>query len=343
MSELRYSYLRDTWVIIAPERGRRPHKFPVCSPAETELDECPFEPGREHLSPHEIFALREPGTQPDSPGWKVRVVPNKYPALRIENPVERKGICIYDTVGGFGVHEVVIDTPDHFKHLHNFSVEEMKDLLFVFRERMKSLYGDNRIRYVLVFKNCGMEAGASFTHSHSQIIALPQIPKNVEIAVEQSRSYYAEKGRCYLCDELRFELDKTLRVVYENELFVAYCPFSSIFPFEVRVAPKKHQSDFSRIDGEELYLLSDVLRLVFKKLYRTLVNPPYNLYIHTSPPERHYPEKPDYFVGMESFFHWYIEILPRITVLAGFELGGGYFINPTTPEAAAKFLREVLL
>ncbi|NIA11787.1 MAG: galactose-1-phosphate uridylyltransferase [Nitrospiraceae bacterium] len=344
MSELRYNYLMDTWVIVAPERERRPHEYSVHPyPSKTEPTRCPFEPGKESLTPHEIYAIREPGTQPDSPGWKVRVVPNRYPALRIENSTQRKGICIYDTVGGFGAHEVVIDTPDHFKHLHNFSVEEMRNLLFVFRERMRSLYGDRRIKYVLIFKNYGREAGASLTHSHSQIIALPQIPRNVETAIEQSRRYYSEKGRCYLCDEIRFELDETLRVIYENELFVAYCPFSSAFPFEVRVAPKEHHSDFSKIDDEGLYLLSDILRFVFKKLYKALVNPSYNLFIHTSPPKRPYPERSNYFVGMESFFHWYIEILPRITVLAGFELGGGYFINPTTPETAAKFLREVLL
>ncbi len=344
MSEVRHNYLWNTWVVIAPERERRPHDYPIhVYPTKSDPSKCPFEPGKEYLAPHEIFAIREPGTAPDTPGWKVRVVPNKYPAFRIETPPYRKGIGIYDTIGGFGAHEVVIDTPDHFKHPHNFSIEEMKNLLFVYRERMKSLYGDGRIRYVLVFKNYGREAGASLTHSHSQIIATPSIPQKVKTVVEQFRKFFSEKERCYLCDEIGYELNETVRIVYENEKFVAYCPFASQVPFQTRIAPKNHQADFSKLSDGDLFLLADVLRIVFKKLHKTLVNPPYNMFIHTCPPERTYPSNPNYFSGMEAFFHWYIEIMPRITVPAGFELGGNWFINPTSPETAAKFLREVLL
>jgi len=344
MSEIRHDFLTDSWVIIAPERERRPHDYPVhIYPTKSDPSKCPFEPGKEYLAPHEIFALREPGTAPDTPGWRVRVVPNKYPALRIENPPVRIRKGIYDLIGGFGAHEVVIDTPDHFKHLHNFSTEEMKDLLFVYRERMRSLYGDLRIRYVLVFKNYGREAGASLTHSHSQIIATPSIPRNVDTVVFQSRKFFREHGRCYLCDEVDYELNETVRIVYENEKFVAYCPFASTVPFQIRIVPKEHQSDFSKLSDGELYILGDLMRVVFKKLHKTLVNPPYNMFIHTRPPERFCPEEPDYFVGMDNFFHWRIEIFPRITVWAGFEIGGGWYINPTSPETSAKFLREVLL
>ena len=344
MSELRYNYLWDTWSVVAPERERRPHDYPPHTyPSKSDPSKCPFEPGKEYLSPHEIFALREPGTAPDTPGWRVRVVPNKYPAFRIENPVEPFRAGIYDAAGGFGAHEVVIDTPDHFKHPHNFTLEEMRDLLYVYRERMRSLYGDSRIRYVLIFKNYGREAGASLTHSHSQIIATPRIPKLIDTVVSQSRKFFREKGRCYLCDEIGYELNETVRVVYENERFVVYCPFASLVPFQIRITPKYHQSDFSQVSDSDLYLLSDALRMALRKLYKTLINPPYNFFIHTSPPVRPFPERPNYFSGMELFFHWYLEIMPRITVHAGFELGSGYVINPTTPETAARFLREVLL
>ncbi|WP_121170183.1 galactose-1-phosphate uridylyltransferase [Thermovibrio guaymasensis] len=202
--------------------------------------------------PTEKSTDRDPETEPNQLGWKVRVIPNKYPALRIENSPERKGVCIYDTVGGFGAHEIVIDTPDHFKHPHNFTVDEMKLLLFTYKERMSSLYRDLRIKYVLVFKNYGREVGASLSHSHSQIIATPQIPEKVERVVEQSRKYFREKGRCYLCDEIGFEVKELKRVVYENERFIAYCPFYSLFPFEVRVAPRNHQSSFTQVGEEEL-------------------------------------------------------------------------------------------
>ncbi len=344
MSELRYNYLWDTWSLIAPERERRPHDYPPHTYGpQSSPEKCPFEPGREYLTPGEIFAVREPGTAPNTPGWKVRVIPNKYPAFRIENIPEHSGKCLYDIVGGFGAHEIIIDTPDHFKHPHNFSTEEMKLLLYVYRERMKSLYGDVRIKYVLVFKNYGREAGASLSHSHSQIIATPQIPKLIDTVVEQSRRYFVEKGRCYLCDEVKFELEEMKRIVYENEGFVAYCPFYSIFPFQMRIVAKRHMHDYSKLSNQDLHLLADALRLSLRKLYKTLVNPPYNLFIHTAPPVREEFRKPNYFVGMEHFFHWYLEILPRISIPAGFEWGSGYYINPTTPESAAKFLREVVL
>jgi len=219
----------------------------------------------------------------------------------------------------------------------------MKQLLFVYRERVKSLYGDYRIRYVLVFKNYGRDAGASLSHSHYQIIATPQVPTLIEKVVSQSRKYFREKKRCYLCDEVEYELQEMKRLVYENEEFVVYCPFYSLFPFQMRITPKRHGHDFSRLTDQELYLLADALRLSLRKLHKKLVNPPYNFFIHTAPPLRETPWDPNYFVGMEKFFHWYLEIIPRITVPAGFEWGSGYYINPTPPESAAKYLREVVL
>ncbi|WP_457681512.1 galactose-1-phosphate uridylyltransferase [Thermovibrio sp.] len=343
-SQLRYNYLWDTWVVVAPERERRPHDFPAHSPGPISPPEkCPFEPGKEELTPNEIFAIREPGSKPNSPGWKVRVIPNKYPALRIENSPQFKGECIYDLQGGFGAHEIVIDTPDHFKHPHNFSLEEWKLLLYTYRVRMESLYGDARIKYVLVFKNYGREAGASLSHSHSQIIATPQIPKLIDTVVHQSKRYFTKKGRCYLCDEIRYELKTGERVVYENEEFVVYCPFYSIFPFQMRVAPKKHLYSYTQLSEQELYLLADALQKSIRKLHKALVNPPYNFFVHTSPPVRENFREPHYFALIEESFHWYLEILPRITTPAGFEWGSWYFINPTKPESAAKFLREVVL
>ncbi len=344
MSELRYNYLADTWVVIAPERERRPHDYPTHVYEEkSDPSKCPFEPGHEHMTPAEIFAIREPGSQPNGPGWKVRVIPNKYPAFKIETTPYRRAYGIYDVVGGFGAHEVVIDTPDHFKHLQNFSRQELKLILLTYRERMKSLYGDSRIRYVLVFKNHGKDAGKSLVHSHSQIIATPQIPKLVDTVISQSRRYFKQKRRCYLCDEIEFELSEAKRIVYENELFIVYCPFASELPFKLRIAPKHHSSDFSKISDRELELLADAVQISAKKLHKTLINPPFNIVIHTRPPQRPTPWQPDYFDGMDEFFHWYMDFLPRIAIQAGFELGSGYYINPTSPETAAKYLREVVL
>ncbi|TCK06262.1 galactose-1-phosphate uridylyltransferase [Phorcysia thermohydrogeniphila] len=329
-SEIRYNYLLDTWVIVAPERQNRPHDFSQSSQSENvDPSRCPFEP--KALS-QEVFALREEGAKPDE--WRVKVIPNKYPVLRKETLPLEKGEDFYSAIEGFGVHEVVIDTPDHFKRVSDFSIGELKDLLSVYRERMRELYSDRRVKYVLVFKNYKREAGASIFHPHSQMIALPLVPTAIRKVIEQSRKYYLKVGRCYLCDELSFELKERKRVVYENTSFAVYCPFYSLFPFELRVMPKFHSCDFSKLNDEHLEGLADALLKALKKLYRALDDPPYNLYIHSSPP---------LFPQSELFFHWYIEIVPRLTVQGGLELGSGFYVNPVPPERAATTLSEVKL
>jgi len=191
-------------------------------------------------------------------------------------------------------------------------------------------------------KNHGKEAGKSLVHSHSQLIATPIIPTLPDTQINQSRIYFQEKERCLLCDEIKEEIKTYNRVVYENDLFIAYCPYASLYPFEVRIAPKYHSHDFSMIDENQLLKLSEISQVVIKKLHKALANPPFNMILHTSPPIRDYPAKPLYYNGIDRFYHWFIEILPRITTLAGFELGTDIYINPTIPEDAAKFLREVI-
>ncbi len=344
MSQLRYNYLKDTWTVIAEERARRPHDYTTHVYEEYgDKTKCPFEPGNEDKTPPEIFAVREPGTEPNTPGWKVRVIPNKYPAFRIEETDKSDFYLIYDNKGGFGAHEVVIDTPDHYKHIQDFSIEELNYMFIAFRERTKSLYQDLRIKYVQVFKNHGKDAGKSLVHSHSQIIALSKIPKKPDTIIKQSRNYYRKKERCYTCDEIKAELLDGKRIVYENEEFVVFCPYASLFPFEIKIVPKKHNHDFTTVDGEVLNMLSDATQQGVRRLHKALINPPFNMVLYTSPPVRENPEDPLYFSDIEKFFHWHIEILPRITIHAGFELATDYIINPAPPEDAAKFLREVIL
>ncbi len=342
MSELRYNYLKDSWTVIAVERARRPHDYSTHIYEEYgDIKKCPFEPGNESKTPPEIFAIREPGTAPNTPGWKVRVIPNKYPALRIEETDKKDFYFIYDKAGGFGAHEVIIDTPDHYKHIQDFSIEELNYLYTAFKERISSLYKDIRIKYVHVFKNHGKDAGKSLVHSHSQLIALSQIPKQPDTIISQSRKHYREKGRCYTCDEIKAELLDGSRLVYENEEFLVFCPYASFYPFEIKIVPKKHYHDFTQIDNKVMTLLSDATQQAVRRLHKALVNPPFNMILYTSPPIRDNEKDPDYFYNMDKFFHWYIEILPRIAIHAGFELGTQYYINPTPPEDAAKYLREV--
>lgn len=343
-SELRFDYLNNSWSLLSTERSRRPRDYTVSiyEEAITDVSQCPFEYGNEDKTPPEIFAIREDGSLANTPGWKVRVFSNKYPALRLENVGIRDSEGFFEKMGGFGAHEVIVDTPDHFKHIQDFSIKEHFYMLYTFRERMRSLYNDLRIRYVHIFKNHGKEAGKSLVHSHSQLIALGMIPKKIETQIYQSKKYYREKNRCYLCDEIKFELKESKRVVYENGRFVAYCPYGSLYPFQVRIAPKQHHHDFSLISDDEIGDLAEILEYTVKKLHKALINPPFNLILHTCPPVRENPTDFAYFYGIQYLYHWHIEILPRMNTLAGFELGTDIYINPTLPEEAAKFLIEVV-
>ena len=344
MSEFRYNYLKDTWVIIATERSKRPHDYNVSIYEEpiTDTSKCPFEYGNEDKTPPEIFAIRPNASAPNTPGWLVRVFPNRYPALRIENSTLSEGYYIFDKKGGFGAHEVIVETPDHFKHIQDFDQQDFINMFIAFRERMKSLYNDYRIKYIHIFKNHGKEAGKSLVHSHSQLIALPMIPKQPLTKIIQSQKYFLEKERCYTCDEIKLESQLGERVIYENENFISYCPYASLYPFEIKIAPKFHSHDFSTITEDTMKDLADIMRFTVKKLDKTLINPPFNMILYSAPPYRDDVVNKEMFNHINRYFHWHIEILPRITTLAGFELGTDYYINPTSPEEAAKFLREVV-
>ncbi|MDF1535250.1 MAG: galactose-1-phosphate uridylyltransferase [bacterium] len=342
MSELRYDPIRKTWVIIATERGMRPthihrHEKPG-KPAPKGV--CPFCPGNEDRTPPEIMAIRDQGTAPNSEGWRVRVIPNKFPALTIESSQERYGKGIYDVVSGFGAHEVIVETPNDDEQMVDFSIAHLRDVFSVYRDRLSDLRRDSRFRYVLIFKNYGSEAGASLCHSHSQIIAIPVTPSLVAVELASARDYYQRKERCMMCDIIHQELEDGDRIVINEELFVAFTPFASSFPFELRIAPKRHNHDFSTIDEDHLQHFASVVKELLARLSRVLNDPPYNFILHTSPPEAYRAGKPEYWTSISSDYHWYLELVPRMTMIAGFEWGTGFQINPTSPEDAARFLRE---
>jgi UDPglucose--hexose-1-phosphate uridylyltransferase len=328
MSELRYDPLKQTWVIIASERAIRPiHYQRWEDPAMAAgARACPFCPGKEDRTPPEIFAIRESGTAPNKPGWSVRVIPNKFPALAIESPQERRGRGIYDEVSGFGAHEVIVETPDDSLQMADFDLKQLRDVFFVYRERLKDLMRDDRLRYILLFKNYGVEAGASVCHSHSQIIGMPVTPNMVATELASCRDYYSRKERCLMCDIISQEVMEGGRVVINEEKFIVFAPFASSFPFQLNVVPKAHNHDFSTMD----------------RLKKVLNDPPYNCILHTSPPQIKRPEKPDYWGSIKMDYHWYLELIPRMTMLAGFEWGTGFHINPTSPEDAATFLRDMV-
>lgn len=341
MPELRFDPIRGRWTIISPERGLRPKDFIKEKEEIPSKDNCPFCEGNESKTPKEIFSIRKEGTLPNTPGWRVRVVPNKFPALRIEGDLIRKGVGIFDYVSGIGAHEVIIETPLHEKQLQDMEPEEVKDVLRAYKERYIDLIKDLRFRYILIFKNFGKEAGASLYHSHSQLIATPIIPRVLVTELETSKEYYSRKERCIFCDLIEQEISLGERIVYKTDRFIVWCPYASSFPFETWIFPLKHNHEFVNMDEDEINDLSFVLRDVLERIKILLNDPPYNFVIHTAPIKRPRPGRPGYWETLDLDFHFHIEIIPRITHIAGFEWGSGFYINPLPPEEAARYLREI--
>ena len=332
MSELRKDPILDRWVIVSTERGRRPSDFGVVE-EQRSGSFCPFCYGSESKTPPEILAFRPKDSAPNSPGWWLRVVPNKFPALGIEGNLNREGVGVYDKMNGVGAHEVIIDSPDHHAHVAILSDKQARDMLWAYRLRFLDLKKDARFRYILLFRNHGSAAGASLEHGHSQLIAIPIVPKRVMEEVAGTRRYYDFKERCIFCDMIRQETESSVRLVCENAHFIAFVPFAARFPFETWILPKQHESHFENIAEDRIKYLAEILKETLARISIALTNPPYNYVIHTSPCAD----------GNLSHYHWHIEIMPKLTKVAGFEWGTGFYINPTPPEEAAEFLREVEL
>lgn len=341
MRELRFDPLRNRWVIVVPERARRPSDYLIHEAGETIKGAmaCPFCWGNEDKTPPEIFALRD-GSAPNTPGWRVRVVPNKFPALRVEDSAIRYGVGVFDVVSGAGAHEVIIETPSHNRGLADLSVEETRDVLVTFRERVRDLNRDERLRYVLVFKNHQLAAGASLEHTHSQLIATPMVPPTIKEELIVCRQHFRLKERCLICDVIGQELRLGERIIYENTDLLIWAPFASSFPFEMWVLPKNHLHDYSKLSDGELAAVAHVLKRSLLSLKELLNDPPYNLVLHTAPPPFKRAGYADHWSSIAYDYHWHIEIIPRLTRIAGFEWGAGLFINPTPPEIAADYLRQ---
>lgn len=332
MPELRKDPVTNRWVIISTERGKRPSAFgSVDNEVRKDPKDCPFCEGNESKTPLEILAYRQAGTKPNTSGWWTRVVPNKFPALQIEGELSRVGIGMFDMMNGIGAHEVIIETTDHYKSYKNLTFSELEETIWAYRDRSIDLQRDKRFASILIFKNHGSEAGASLDHQHSQLIATPIIPKSLQEELDGSERFFKFKDRCIFCDMIKEESKAQERIVIENDDFIAFEPFASRFPFETWIMPKVHDSTFPDITRHEVIGLAQILGSIIKKIGTSLNNPPYNYILHTAP------------CGEElnlKHFHWHIEFIPRLTRVAGFEWGTGFFINPTQPEDAAKCLRE---
>jgi UDPglucose--hexose-1-phosphate uridylyltransferase len=341
MSRLRKDPIVGRWIIVSTERPKKPEEYSFEEPPDDVTPaECPFCGGNESKTPKEIAAFRPDKGLPNTTGWWVRVIPNKFPVLHIEGSLEREGSGIYDWMNGIGAHEMIIETPEHATRLEDLPESQVEKVLWSYRDRILDLERDSRLRYVLVFKNEGWLAGSTLNHAHSQIIATPVIPKFVKEKLDGAKSYFDYKERCIFCDIIRQDLAAGDRIVEETRHFLVMAPFAPRFPFEVWIYPKKHGCAYVDITKEEIMDFSRTIKNTLSRIGKVLNNPPYNFMLYTAPNRV---PRSGHWHTLNDDFHWHLEIIPRLTRIAGFEWGSGFYINPTPPEDAAKYLRDVKL
>ena len=369
MPQLRQNIATKEWVIIATERAKRPEDFLKKDKSKFTLPEysndCPFCPGNEHMSPVEHYAIRDniPGpnvaagadatrgkskTAPEesnttpkdtsahhqqdkhSGNWRIRVIPNKFPALVPKGKKELYHKGIVRNITGFGIHEVIIDTPKHNDNPALYSVAQTLDLITTYKNRYISALTDERVEAVIIFKNHGDAAGRSLVHPHSQLVATPIVATHIRDRIEEAMRYYDDHMECVFCRMIKEELEARERIVIESEYFVVFVPYAAISPFHLWVFPKRHIACFPVINEQEMADLAFVLKNTLAKIYYGLDDADYNYVIRSLPGQ----------CRDNPFFHWYLSIIPRVTKTAGFELGSGMFINTAMPEESARYLRE---
>jgi UDPglucose--hexose-1-phosphate uridylyltransferase len=337
-SALRRCPIKHIWTIIAPDREQpRSTDDSPGRPDSVSSENDPFAPGNEAQTPPEIYRV------PSADGgdtWQVRVFADSSPILRVEGEVVREAVGLNDTVSGIGAHEIIVETPDTDVELADLDVEEILPILQTYRARLLDLRRDLRLRYVMIFKNKGREAGASVAHAHSQLIATPIIPTVVVRELNSAREHFNRNERCLFCDMLRQELRLGERICIETDRFLALAPFAATSPFETWILPREHHHDFALATDDELLGLAAILRDLLRRIRALLDDPAYNLVLHTAPSPHPRPGHPDYWSTLGHDYHWHFELVPRIIRTGGFEIGAGIAINPTPPEDAARMLRE---
>ncbi|MBU1667326.1 UTP--glucose-1-phosphate uridylyltransferase [bacterium] len=338
MSDIRYDPIHDTHVIIAPERLHRPDCFMRESEVEETNEHCPFCEGNEALTPHEIFAIRDNDSVANEKGWQTRVVPNLYKALQIETPHQHH-YGAFEYWKGFGAHEVIIDTPKHHTSMTQWSEKEVIFWLKTLSSRVADLRRDHRIAHISLFKNEGIEAGATQTHAHTQLIGLPIIPKMHRAYYQRSYEHYHHHGQALLAEKIANEEANGERIVAIEGDFTAYCPYASAYPFEVMISSKKALGQIDALSDKSMEVLAPLLLRTLKKLKDQLGYFDFNLSIATPPLQEGTVEQ-ELLYTVNKACRFAIRIMPRLYKHAGFEVSTGIIINPVSPEFAAKLLRE---
>jgi len=338
MPTLRRDPITGRWVINPDNPKEQPSSL---MEMQKKLPEgiCPFCEGNEKHTPPEIFALRDKNSPKNGPGWKVRVVPNTSPALKVELDLDRRAERMYDLMNAMGAHEIIIESPKHVANLADLEAEQVKKVVETYKERIADLKKDQRLRSIFIFKDYGEKTSSSIKHTHSQLIAVSVTPKNLKEELKGAKEYYDYKERCVFCDMIREELYLEKRVVSSNPDFLAIAPFASRFSHEVWILPKKHAVDFENMsliqyDNFALLLKETLLRL---KIF--LNDPPYNYILHSGPNRTR--RRGEAWKTLDEDYHWHLEIMPRFNRTHEFEWGTGLYVNPITPEEAAANLRTV--
>ncbi len=329
--ELRKDPVTDRWVIISSVRAGRPYGY---SHGEMKNEEniavkCPFCEGNEKMTPPEISAIRK-NSDPDQPGWDIRIVPNKYPALVESKQTEESDNGLYRSIKGAGLHEVLIETTEHNRPMSQMSKEKIIAIFSMVRERFLVHSANDRIVYSQFFRNSGQVAGASLPHPHSQIIGLPVVSKHVAEELDGSSNWYKKNRTCLFCHMIKKEIDDGRRVIADNKNYLVFAPYAPRFSYECWIVPKKHNARFENIDMQEIENMASALLDILGRLDKTLKFPAFNILLHTAP-----------FTDIHNKnYHWHIEITPILSRVAGFEWSSGFNINPLSPEESAKQLRN---
>ncbi len=337
MHELRKDILLGRWVAVLSD-SKAPSEYDLPGRNRELESSCILCPGRENETPSEIISIRKPGTSSDAPGWWTRAIPSFKPLFQIEGDLGRRGIGIYDKMNSIGANEILIESPDHNIRSEDLGLEQVKRVMTLYKYRLADLEKDSRLRYILIYKNSGKDAGEIFSHPVSYLMATPVLPKKVKDELDGAKQYYNYKERCIFCDIIREELRVGERIILETKSFVAFCPYAAKFPFESWIIPKRHNCAFQEITSEEIEDMGLMLMSILKKLRQIFNEPPFNYFLHTAPnmiPRR------NHWHTLGEDFHWHLEIIPRLVRMSGFEWGSGFYILSTSPENAARYLREV--
>ncbi len=341
-NELRKDYLLNRWVVIATERSRRPTDFAKQKVETAQPTVCPMCVGNEHLTPPalmlylkengEVNVTQDPliGERPKN--WLVRVIPNLFPAFSPPKQPEDmaqifKSECLGNAIGD---HEVIVESPNHNESPADAELPQLELVVHSYIDRLKELLAKPYVKYVSIFRNFGKEAGASLSHAHSQIIAAPMVPPLIQEEIEAGKSFFKEHGQCVFCDILEQE-ERGPRLVYNSDDFVVFAPYASIVPMEFWIVPKKHSASFLNLNDSEVAAFAKTLKLSLKALKDVVNDPPYNYGIHLAIDK-----------AAEEYYHWHLEVYPKLSIWAGFELNTGTYINTVPPEIAAESLRKAI-